>query len=164
VTDRPAHDHRYAIDSAKIAGELGVRAARDVRKRHRPDGRLVCRQWRLVAPGAQRRFQRLGAPPLRRRHGGRGGQVSLPGALKPMGVRDPARAAGGRAPGLPSAGHRRIDRAEAERLQAEGSGWKSGGSAAWQQRAYDRLLDDMEAGAPRRDLAVRRRGGRTPPA
>jgi ubiquinone/menaquinone biosynthesis C-methylase UbiE len=55
---------------------------------------------------------------------------------------------------LPSAGHRRIDRAEAERLQAEGSGWKSGGSAAWQQRAYDRLLDDMEAGAPRRDLAV----------
>jgi dTDP-glucose 4,6-dehydratase len=27
VTDRPGHDHRYAIDSAKIARELGVRPA-----------------------------------------------------------------------------------------------------------------------------------------
>jgi ubiquinone/menaquinone biosynthesis C-methylase UbiE len=55
---------------------------------------------------------------------------------------------------LPSAGYRRIRRAEAERLQAAGSGWKSGRSAAWQQRAYDELLEQMSAGVPRRDLAI----------
>jgi ubiquinone/menaquinone biosynthesis C-methylase UbiE len=55
---------------------------------------------------------------------------------------------------LPSAGYRRIDRAEAERLQAKGSGWTSGRSAAWQQRAYDALLEDMAAGRPRQDLAI----------
>lgn len=55
---------------------------------------------------------------------------------------------------LPSAGYRRIDRAEAERLQTSGSGWKSPRSATWQQQAYDRLLEDMAAGSPRRDLAI----------
>lgn len=55
---------------------------------------------------------------------------------------------------LPSAGYRRIDRAEAERLQARGSGWKSNRSAAWQQSAYDMLLEQMDAGHPRRDLSI----------
>jgi ubiquinone/menaquinone biosynthesis C-methylase UbiE len=55
---------------------------------------------------------------------------------------------------LPSSGYRLIDRAEAERLQASASGWQSARSAAWQQRAYDRLLVDMAAGHPRGDLMV----------
>lgn len=55
---------------------------------------------------------------------------------------------------LPSAGYRRIGREEAARLAAQGSGWKSAGSAAWQQQSYDRLLEAMAAGAPRRDLAI----------
>jgi dTDP-glucose 4,6-dehydratase len=29
VTDRPGHDHRYAIDAAKLAGELGSRSRVD---------------------------------------------------------------------------------------------------------------------------------------
>jgi len=55
---------------------------------------------------------------------------------------------------LPSAGYRRIGREEAVRREAEGSGWKSARSAAWQQQAYDRLLEEMAAGAPRGDLAI----------
>lgn len=53
-----------------------------------------------------------------------------------------------------SAGYRRIDRAEAARLQREGSGWRSPRGALRQQRAYDRLLAGMAAGAPRGDLAI----------
>jgi SAM-dependent methyltransferase len=55
---------------------------------------------------------------------------------------------------LPSSGYRLIVRAEAERLQAEASGWKSPRSAAWQQRAYDGLLAEMAAGRPRDDLRI----------
>lgn len=55
---------------------------------------------------------------------------------------------------LPSSGYKLIDRAEAERLQASGSGWQSARSAAWQQRAYDKLLADLAAGLPRGDLQV----------
>lgn len=55
---------------------------------------------------------------------------------------------------LPSSGYRLIDRAEAGRLQASATGWQSARSAAWQQRAYDKLLADMAAGHPRGDLKV----------
>jgi ubiquinone/menaquinone biosynthesis C-methylase UbiE len=55
---------------------------------------------------------------------------------------------------LVSAGYRPISRADAERRQAGTSGWKSGRSAAWQQSAYDRLLQQMSRGEPRLDLRI----------
>lgn len=80
--------------------------------------------------------------------------MKVPGALKPL-----AHAVLKAVPPLerrllPSAGYRRIGREEAVRIEAEGSGWKSPRTAAWQQQAYDRVLEEMAAGAPRRDLAV----------
>jgi SAM-dependent methyltransferase len=55
---------------------------------------------------------------------------------------------------LPSAGYRRIDRAEMMRRVSAPSAWTDVSSAAWQQRAYDRLLADMEAGYPRDDFRI----------
>ena len=42
VTDRPGHDHRYAIDAAKLAGELGKRCSVDF-----DDGLRQTVQWYL---------------------------------------------------------------------------------------------------------------------
>jgi ubiquinone/menaquinone biosynthesis C-methylase UbiE len=80
--------------------------------------------------------------------------VKVPAALKPLAFRVIRAVPPLERRLLPSAGYRRIDRAEAERIQAAGSGWKNSSSAAWQQVAYDRLLEQMDAGAPRRDLQV----------
>ncbi len=55
---------------------------------------------------------------------------------------------------LASAGYRRIDIAEAQRLQASPSGWKSKSGARRQQAAYDGLLAELEIGNPRQDFRV----------
>lgn len=55
---------------------------------------------------------------------------------------------------LPSAGYRRISRDEFLRQVEAPSAWTNDQSAAWQQRAYDRLLADIEAGSPREDFSV----------
>jgi SAM-dependent methyltransferase len=80
--------------------------------------------------------------------------VKVPGAIKPLAFAVLKALPPLERRLLPSAGYRRIGREDALRLQAGGSGWKSGRSAAWQQQAYDRLLGEMEAGAPRADLAI----------
>lgn len=55
---------------------------------------------------------------------------------------------------LPSAGYKRLSHdAYLRRINAH-SAWTDDGSAAWQQRAYDKLLAGMEAGQPRRDFCV----------
>ncbi len=41
VADRPGHDRRYAIDASKVERELGWRAQKNLRNRHRRDGSLV---------------------------------------------------------------------------------------------------------------------------
>jgi dTDP-glucose 4,6-dehydratase len=55
VTDRPGHDHRYAIDATKLAGELGHRCSVDFESGL---GQTICRyldqeSWRRdVTSGA----------------------------------------------------------------------------------------------------------------
>ena len=63
VTDRPGHDHRYAIDATKLETELGWRAAGDLRDRHREDGALVSRQRVVVAAAARQGLCRRAARP-----------------------------------------------------------------------------------------------------
>ncbi|MES2096950.1 MAG: class I SAM-dependent methyltransferase [Pseudomonadota bacterium] len=55
---------------------------------------------------------------------------------------------------LASAGYRRIDRREMERLQGLPSGWKNESSARRQQLAYEALLAEMRYGRPRQDFRV----------
>ena len=43
MTDRPGHDHRYAIDATKLAGELGHRCSVDF-----DDGLGQTVQWYLA--------------------------------------------------------------------------------------------------------------------
>ena len=53
VTDRPGHDHRYAINADKLESELGWRA-RNLRHRHRKDHCLVSGKRMVVAPVARK--------------------------------------------------------------------------------------------------------------
>jgi dTDP-glucose 4,6-dehydratase len=55
VTDRPGHDHRYAIDASKLAGELGNRSSIDFESGLGPTIRWYLDQeswWRDVTSGA----------------------------------------------------------------------------------------------------------------
>lgn len=55
---------------------------------------------------------------------------------------------------LPSAGYKVLDRAQAERFDDTASGWHNGRSAGWQERAYQKLLNDVRAGNPRLDFRL----------
>ena len=55
VTDRPGHDHRYAIDATKLAGELGSRCSVDFEDGLRQTVRWYLGNeawWRDVISGA----------------------------------------------------------------------------------------------------------------
>jgi dTDP-glucose 4,6-dehydratase len=55
VTDRPGHDHRYAIDATKLAGELGNRCSIGFETGLRQTVRWYLDQedwWRDVTSGA----------------------------------------------------------------------------------------------------------------
>jgi dTDP-glucose 4,6-dehydratase len=55
VTDRPGHDHRYAIDATKLAGELGIRSSVDFETGLRLTVRWYLDRedwWRDVTSGA----------------------------------------------------------------------------------------------------------------
>ena len=57
VTDRPGHDHRYAIDATKLADRNRQPVQRRVRNRTASDRSLVPRPGGLVARRDQRRLQ-----------------------------------------------------------------------------------------------------------
>ena len=70
VTDRPGHDFRYAIDSAKAEAELGWRRDETLDSGLAQDGGLVSRQPRLAGKRAGRRTPRPQASRGRRMLGG----------------------------------------------------------------------------------------------
>ena len=59
VKDRPGHDRRYSLASDKIRSELGWEAAGALRRRHRPNGRLVPGQRALVGADPLGRVPRV---------------------------------------------------------------------------------------------------------
>ena len=65
VTDRPGHDHRYAIDADETRDRTRQPMQRRFRNRTRPDRSLVSRPGGLVARRDQRRLQGLDRQELR---------------------------------------------------------------------------------------------------
>ena len=65
VTDRPGHDHRYAIDATQTRERTRQPLQRRFRKRASADRALVSRPGRLVARRHQRRLQGLDRQELR---------------------------------------------------------------------------------------------------